>query len=92
MALTPANILEETIMEAVQQPLQAPPPPPPRQYATPGMSKYEMGMDGLPMPKGEVPPAPIQQGLQPPSQVATQAQQPIQQQPSRRDDVNRRLK
>ena len=91
MALTPANILEETIMEAVQQPMQAPPPPPPRQYMTPGMGNYEMGMDGLPLPKGEVPPAPVPQGLQPPSQVAQQSPQPTMQ-PSRRDDTKRRLK
>lgn len=91
MPLTPANILEETIMEAVQQPQQAPPPPPPRQYMTPGMGNYEMGMDGLPMSKGVVPQVPVPQGLQPPSQVAQQSPQPTMQ-PSRRDDTKRRLK
>ena len=90
MALTPANILEEAIIQAVQQPVQMPLPPP-RQYMTPGMGEYEMGMDGLPMPKGEVPPAPVLQGLQPPSQVAQQSPQPTMQ-PSRRDDTKRRLK
>ena len=90
MALTPANILEETIMEAVQTP-QVAPAPPPRQYMTPGMGNYEMGMDGLPMQKGTAPTAPVPQGLQPPSKVAQQAPQQTHQ-PSRRDDTNRRLK
>ena len=52
MALTPANILDEMILEAAQRPMQMAAPPP-RQYMTPGMRQFEMGIDGLPMPKGQ---------------------------------------
>ena len=52
MALTPANIPDEMILDAAQRPMQMAMPPP-RQYMTPGMSQFELGMDGLPMSKGQ---------------------------------------
>ena len=89
MALTPANMLDEMIVQAVQQPVQMEPPPP-RQYMTPGMGEYEMGMDGLPIVKGQPQQTPVPQVLPPPSQAVQQAAPPVQM--SRRDDMNRRLK
>ena len=88
MPVTPANMLEGMIAEAVQQPAQIVPPPP-RQYMTPGMGNYEMGMDGLPIPKGQPQPMPINQTLLPPATIAQQTTQPIIQ-PTRRPDNTRR--
>lgn len=88
MALTPATYLDRLIQEYAEQPAPVPMQPP-RQYMTPGMADFEMDINGLPVPKGEAPPQPMEGVLPTPTQVAQQQQQP---QSNRRPDEARRIR
>ena len=63
--MTPANMLDQMILEASQQAM-TPQLPPPRPYTMPGMQNFEMGADGLPTPKAQ--PQESTPTLPPPSQ------------------------